>query len=257
MSAVVLGLLGAAVVTWPRGSDPLVRRARRLQPRGRPGPPTVLPVAVLVVGAAVTTAALFSTPVVAALVGGAAVAGVRAWRRRAAERDTEARDRALAEALGVLAAELRAGRPLADATTTAVGGCPHPAVAAALGPVLCTGTAEPGEGGALARLAAAVTVSARTGCSLAAVVAAAEDDVRARLRTQAELRAAVSGPRASGVVLAGLPVLGLLMGAGVGADPWQVLTGTPVGTALLVGGVGLEALGLSWTARLVRRAAAR
>ena len=97
-------------------------------------------------------------------------------------------------------------------------------------------------------------MSARTGCSLAAVVVAAEDDLRSRLRTRAELTAALSGPRASAAVLAGLPVLGLLMGAGVGADPWQVLTTTPVGTALLVAGTGLDAAGLAWSGRLAARA---
>ena len=57
--------------------------------------------------------------------------------------------------------------------------------------------------------------------------------------------------------LAGLPVLGLLMGAGVGADPWRVLTTTGRGTALLVGGVALELAGTAWSARLVRRAVRR
>ena len=100
----------------------------------------------------------------------------------------------------------------------------------------------PGEiGDALARIAAATRLSTRTGCSLAAVATAVEDDLRARARHRAELRAATAGPRASAVVLAGLPVLGLLMGSGVGADPWRVLTTTAAGQALLVGGVALEA----------------
>jgi tight adherence protein B len=55
-------------------------------------------------------------------------------------------------------------------------------------------------------------------------------------------------------VLAGLPLLGLAMGSGVGADPWQVLTTTGTGQVLLVAGVALELAGLAWTRRLVRRA---
>ena len=51
-----------------------------------------------------------------------------------------------------------------------------------------------------------------------------------------------------------LPVLGLLMGSGVGADPWRVLTTTGTGQVLLVGGVALEAAGLVWSHRLVERA---
>jgi tight adherence protein B len=172
---------------------------------------------------------------------------------------------ALAEALGVLAAELRAGRSVADAATTAVGSCPDRSVAAALGPVLRLGEpprAAPGPAPdelapVLARVAAAVRLSARTGCSLAAVVTAVEDDLRARAEAEAELRSAVAGPRASAAVLAGLPGLGLLMGSGVGADPWRVLTTTGTGTVLLVAGVCLEAAGLLWSARLVRAAVRR
>ena len=76
------------------------------------------------------------------------------------------------------------------------------------------------------RIAAAVRLSGRTGCSLAAVAGAVEDDLRARHRQRLELRAATAAPRASAALLAGLPVLGLAMGSGVGADPWGVLTGT-------------------------------
>jgi tight adherence protein B len=57
------------------------------------------------------------------------------------------------------------------------------------------------------------------------------------------------------VVLAGLPVLGLLMGSGVGARPWSVLTTTAAGQVLLVVGVLLELAGIAWTGRLARRAA--
>jgi tight adherence protein B len=84
-----------------------------------------------------------------------------------------------------------------------------------------------------------------------------EDDLRARAEAEAELRSAVAGPRASAAVLAGLPGLGLLMGSGVGADPWRVLTTTGTGTVLLVAGVCLEAAGLLWSARLVRAAVRR
>jgi tight adherence protein B len=99
-----------------------------------------------------------------------------------------------------------------------------------------------------------VLLSARTGCSLAAVTAAVEDDLRARHRLRLELRTATAGPRASAMLLAGLPVLGLAMGSGVGADPWRVLTTTGTGQLLLVLGVALELAGLSWTGYLVRRA---
>ena len=81
-----------------------------------------------------------------------------------------------------------------------------------------------------------------------------EDDLRARRRHQGDLRAAIAAPRASALVLAGLPLLGLLMGSGVGAEPWRVLTQTGTGQLLLVAGFVLELDGLAWSRSLVARA---
>jgi tight adherence protein B len=212
--------------------------------------------------AAGTAAAVLSTPVVAALAAGCGLAAGHALRRRSVAAAAERRSRALVEGLGALAAELRAGRPLTEATATALDCCPDPATASALGPVLRLGEPPAGRAvdepaRALLRIAAAVRLSARTGCSLAGVMTAVEDDLRARLHAERELRSAVAGPRASATVLAGLPVLGLLMGSGIGADPWRVLTTTGTGTVLLVVGVALELAGTAWSARLVRRAVQR
>jgi tight adherence protein B len=85
-------------------------------------------------------------------------------------------------------------------------------------------------------------------------VAAVEDDLRARQAQKHDLRSALAAPRASAGLLAGLPLLGLAMGSGVGADPWHVLTRTGTGQALLVAGVALEIAGVAWSGRLVARA---
>jgi tight adherence protein B len=248
---------------------PSVARAARLAQvpgaRRRPDVATVVAGRAGTIGPALMAGAaglFLSTPVVAVLAAVCGGAAGRAVRQRSRAAAAERRARALVEALGALAAELRAGRPLDEATGTAVDGCPDPATAAALGPVLRLGEPPPGPAAdesaqALVRVAAAVQLSARTGCSLAGVVTAVEDDLRARLHAGQELRSAVAGPRASAAVLAGLPVLGLLMGSGVGADPWRVLTTTGPGTVLLVLGVALELAGTAWSARLVRRAVQR
>ena len=68
-----------------------------------------------------------------------------------------------------------------------------------------------------------------------------------------ELRAATAAPRAGGMLLAGLPLLGLAMGSGIGADPWRVLTTTGTGQVLLVTGAAFELAGLAWSRRLVQR----
>jgi len=257
-------LLAFALLAWPT-VRPTTRLARRPRARGRPDLAALAggPAGTLVPAVVAGLAGLFlSTGVVAALAAVCGASAGRAWRRRSVSAAVHRRVLALVEALGALAAELRAGRPLAEATATALDACPDPGTATLLGTVLRLGQPPPGPtadeaGAALARIAAAVQLSARTGCSLAGVVTAVEDDLRARLHLEQELRSAVAGPRASATVLAGLPVLGLLMGAGVGADPWRVLTTTGRGTALLVGGVALELAGTAWSARLVRRAVRR
>ena len=265
----VLCCLALAAVCWPPGGAP--SRSGRLRPP-RPGPDVAglavlldRPAAVGAVGLLVAAVgAVVSTPVVGGLAGVCAGLAVRAFRGSRSATAGRRRVQAVAEGLGVVAAELRAGRSIEEAADAAVAGCPDPAAGAALGRVLRSGNPPPPAAGppdevgqVLTRVAAAVRLSARTGCSFAGVATAVEDDLRARARAETELRAAVAGPRASAAVLAGLPVVGLGMGSGVGADPWRVLTTTGTGTALLVTGVALELAGVAWSARLVRRAVSR
>jgi tight adherence protein B len=202
-----------------------------------------------------------STPLVGLLGGAAAFLGAWSWLAVRADRAGDGRLRSLADGLGALAADLRSGRSLDAATGAAVSACADgecgPALARAIRAPAAPSqeTGDPVLADALARIAAAVRLSGRTGCSLAAVAGAVEDDLRARHRMRLELRAATAAPRASAALLAGLPVLGLAMGHGIGADPWGVLTGTGPGQVLLVAGVGLEAVGLAWSRRLIARAA--
>ena len=258
MSAVLL-LAAAALLLWP-GRRAVVRLPGVLTGPGRSvvggaaGRPVVLAAAL-----AGAVGASLSTPLVAVLAAAGAAGGVRAWSRRRTTAQVDASLRGLADGLGALAADLRSGRSLVAAAAAAEQACGDAGAGRSLVRAVRTPEAAPVEApgeiaDALARIAAATRLSTRTGCSLAAVAGAVEDDLRARARHRAELRAATAGPRASAVVLAGLPVLGLLMGSGVGADPWRVLTTTGAGQALLVGGVALEAAGLAWSHRLVERA---
>ena len=248
----------AALLLWPRS-----RRHAGSPSRGRAfgGIPVARASGPLAVAAAVF-AGIVSTPLVAALAAAAVLAAGRVWRLRRDATVEEQRLRGLAESLGAFAADLRAGRPVEMAVSAAISSCADEGSARSLavalrapgsGPSLPLANGDAWEA-AVDRLAAAVRLSGRTGCSLASVATAVEDDVRARLRQRQELRTAVAAPQASAALLAGLPVLALLMGSGVGADPWRVLTTTPTGQLLLLVGAGLEAAGLAWSARLVRRA---
>ncbi|MCW2703925.1 MAG: hypothetical protein JWQ37_1920 [Blastococcus sp.] len=258
-------LSAAALVLWP--DDGILRRRRVVTVLGSGvdrarGPTGVqgLPIPGPAAAVAALTGALLSTPLVAVLAGVAAFLGARAWLAARSARGSDAQLRSLADGLGALAADLRSGRSLDAATGAAVSACAESDCGAALArairapEALPSGTGDPALEEALGRIAAAVQLSARTGCSLAAVAGAVEDDLRARHRHRLELRAATAAPRASASLLAGLPLLGLAMGNGVGADPWGVLTGTSLGQVLLVAGVALEAAGLAWSRQLVARA---
>ena len=95
------------------------------------------------------------------------------------------------------------------------------------------------------------------GSSLAIAVDRLEEALRADQAVRDEVEAELAGPRATAALLATLPVVGVLMAAGLGAHPLHVLLHTPPGWGLLVGGVGLDLLGVWWTGRIVRMAGPR
>ena len=215
-------------------------------------------------GAALLEAGLRSA-VPALLAVGAAVAAVRVRRRRrsAAARQEE-RARAV-EACAALSAELRAGRSPADAllaaAEVAVGPC-RTALTTAAGAARLGGspaaalqpppsTAVPD---VLRSLAACWSVCAGTGSGLASAVERLEEGLRAEQAQRRAVQAELAGPRATAGLLAVLPAGGLLLAAGLGADPLDVLLSTPVGLVCLLGGLLLDGLGVWWTGRLVDRA---
>ena len=175
-------------------------------------------------------------------------------RRRLAERRALTVDLCTA-----LAAELRAGGMPSDAlqrAATAVPGlCDEAARVARLGgdvsAALVAASVHAGAGG-LARLAAVWSVSQHAGAGLADGCERIADWLRDDEALRREVAAQLSGARASARLLAGLPVLGILLGSGMGARPLAVLLGTPYGVACLVLGTMLAALGLWWTERLAR-----
>lgn len=263
-----LPLMAAALLVWPAAGA----RIRRLGV-ARAGGPVLgqlrtrlggIPPAALAGIAAAAAGALVSTGLVAALAGTCSAVAGQAWSAARRRQRDEADVAALVDGLAALGAELRAGRPPEDAARLAAAASGGPRFAPAL--IRAVGSAEPAHSPpappppgdplreALGRISVAAGLSRRTGCSLATVIGAVEDDLRARQGHRRELRSLTAGPRASVALLAGLPVLGLAMGSGVGADPWHVLTATGAGQLLLVLGVGLELAGIAWSARLTARA---
>ncbi|NEB00643.1 type II secretion system F family protein [Streptomyces sp. SID13726] len=120
---------------------------------------------------------------------------------------------------------------------------------------LAVAARRPGAEG-LSGLAACWRVAVDQGAGLAAGLGRLEGALRAERDQRADLRAQLAGARSTAWMLAALPVLGLGLGAALGADPLHVLLHTGAGLGcLLVGGL-LEGVGMWWAMRIVRGAEA-
>ena len=170
----------------------------------------------------------------------------RARRLRAAQ---------LLTALRLLAAELNAGGQPSAAFQAAAEASPHHQTAFEAAAGACRRGDEPQfDDAALAGLAHAWRVATVTGAPVAAVVSRVADDLAGQAEQYRSATSALAGARSSAVLLAGLPVLGLLLGAAMQARPLAVLFGSPSGRLLCLIGIALDALGVLWTERLTTRA---
>ncbi|MDX6275501.1 MAG: tight adherence protein [Frankiales bacterium] len=107
---------------------------------------------------------------------------------------------------------------------------------------------------ALRALNAVGALSEQTGAAAAQLVdrvgAAIRAETRSRRAVEVELAPALATTR----LLAGLPLVGLLMGGALGADTVHVLVRTRPGLACFAVAAGLEVAGLLWCRAIRRRA---
>ncbi len=247
LSALVSGLAVLALVPPPPGSTRRGGATGQRVPRPVP--------AVLLMGAGVACLVVLvptRTVALGMVVAAAVVAGLRLVRRHQARRRTAATAAAVREVCAGLAAELQAGQPPGTALARVAQEWPPLAavaeahrVGADVPGALRRLSAVPGAGD-LRYVAAAWQVAHRTGHGLAAAV----DRVAGRLRADAVTARLVDGElasaRATARLVAGLPVLALVMGSGAGGDPWGFLFTTRAGLACLAGGLGFGLAGLFW-----------
>ncbi len=194
------------------------------------------------------------------------VASVVKWqrrRRRAACRLSEGQR--LAAALEVLIGELGVGAHPLRAFVVAAGESAGPvgeslgavAARARLGADVVGGFRSAASRSAVPaywlRLAVFWELAVQHGLPMSVLMRAAHRDIVDRQRFSARIQAALAGARATAVILAGLPGLGVLLGHLIGAHPLRFLFGNAVGGAFLVAGVGLIALGLVWADRIIDR----
>ncbi|WP_369198399.1 type II secretion system F family protein [Streptomyces djakartensis] len=197
-------------------------------------------------------------------------AGVPLLRKaRLAGRERRDRERRADEVIALcsaLAGEVRAGRQPGEALLRGARDCGGLAEAQAtvlaaarfggdVPEALATAARQPGAEG-LRGLAACWRVAVDQGAGLAAGLDRLAAALRAERDQRSDLSAQLAGARATAVMLAGLPALGLLIGTALGADPLHVLLHTPACLGCLAVGGILEGLGLWWVSRIVRGAEA-
>ncbi|MEV7398357.1 type II secretion system F family protein [Aeromicrobium sp. NPDC092404] len=200
--------------------------------------------------------------ILAVTIAGVVGFGVRQWRSGLRRKRLDERRRLVSEAIGLMAAELRAGllpqRVLSGLAPDFEFLAPA-ARAADLGgdvPAALRATAEETGAGLLAELAGAWLVAERAGAPLARVLDRLEETARGDLEIEREVESGLAPARATGRLMAVLPVFGLALGSGMGADPVAILTGTYPGVVCLAAGCALACAGVAWVERIAASAEA-
>lgn len=250
--------LALAVLIIP---DAARGRARALMTEPTRRRPPVMACAVIV------CAALSSLmPWTAVLALGLLVATLLARRRLGLRRHARRQEAAVLQgALDVLVGELRVGAHPVAAIGVAAKESHGPvarslssvAARAVLGADVAAGlraqaqrSASPGHWD---RLAVCWGLAQTHGLAIATLMQAAQRDIVERERFHGRVEAGMAGARATAAILAGLPLLGVLLGQMIGADPLSFLFTGGLGGWLLVIGSGLICCGLLWSDRITSR----
>ena len=253
----VLAASASAAVAILLVAGPRARRLDRLRPRRSDSGAGRRTRAAVGGGVAVLSVVALGRLMLIVLVVASVAAGLRGLRQRARRRAGAVACRArVIEACGVLASDLRAGRVPGDALSSATTICSElgPAASAArLGDdvpaALDLAATKPGASG-LRALSAGWRVAEQCGAALAAVAERIADALRGEEQVRRQVVAGLAGTRATGRLLAGLPVLGLGLGYAVGAHPLDFLTGTLIGWLCLFAGLILAGAGMAWIEHL-------
>jgi tight adherence protein B len=184
------------------------------------------------------------------------------YRRRRRSRRSLEEGQALETALDVLVGELRVGsHPVrafcvaADETAGTVAAALRAVAARArLGADVTAGLHTAARSSALPahwdRLAVCWQLASDQGLAIAALMRAAQRDITERQRFSARVTSGMAGARATAAILAGLPLLGVLLGQLIGARPLSFLLSGHAGGWLLVVGSMLACAGLMWSDRI-------
>ena len=198
--------------------------------------------------------------IVAVTMGGVGLFALRQVRADRVRRRAQERRGAVAEAVGLMAAELRAGvlpqRVLHGLASDFPFLSPASRAAHLGGSVSAALRGSSGEPGCeqLVDLSSAWMVAERAGVPLARVLDRLEAAARDDREIEREVQSGVAPARATGRLMAVLPIIGLTMGSGMGADPLALLTGTVPGALCLAAGSACACAGVAWVNRIAAHA---
>ncbi|MCF8588683.1 type II secretion system F family protein [Gordonia liuliyuniae] len=260
MTAALLAAGGIGLLLWPRPavwsrlpSAERHRQNRRVDPVWLFAAAPVLAAAVIGVGPGIA-------------IGIVAVTAIALRRRSVRRAELDRRRDELRRALSFMIAEMSVGAPVVLACRSAAdelaGDGPSPvstelarmAARAELG----GDPADAAAGGAgdvgIDRLATAWAASSSRGLPMADLLQMLRSDLSARADHASRTRAGLAGPRATAMVLALLPILGIGLGHLMGAAPLAVLLSPGIGAILLVVGAALVSAGVWWTNAITEKA---
>lgn len=262
LSAMALAV--SVLIVWPAPETIVQWRLGGDQRSAKPSSHRRVQFAGFLVVAALTAMVVkggrFPAVVVAATVLGAVAAGWHFHRlkRRRSIRQQLRTD--IAEAIDALISELESGIIATRALVSVAADWPifaPAATASRLGGEVAESLREaarqPGAE-ALSRLASAWEVSDRAGSSQADILDKLGQTLRDERDLAREITAGLGPARATARLLAALPVLGLLLGSGLGGASVAVLLGTTIGSLCLGAGVLLACIGLEWVERIAAKA---
>lgn len=227
----------------------------------RPDPRAWVLVVLVVVVAVVSVVGISATRMVLVVTGAGVVTfGTHQWRHERRRRQLREQRLLVSEALGLMSAELRAGmlpqRVLASLAPDFDFLAPAARAADLGGDVPASLRLAADHTGAelLDELAGAWLVAERSGAPLARVLDRLEETARGDLEIEREVEAGLAPARATGRLMAVLPVFGLALGSGMGGDPVGVLVGTVPGVLCLAAGCALACAGIAWVERIATSA---
>ncbi len=262
----VLAATFAAFALWLRRPPArwVVRHRLGLKAVRRPPPRAALVIAVPLVIIWVAGHTGISGPHVVLVLTTAAVGAfaARQWRAGLRRKLLRERRRLVSEAIGLMSAELRAGilpqRVLAGLAPEFDFLAPAARAADLGGDVPAALRAAADQTGAelLAELAGAWLVAERAGAPLVRVLDRLEETARGDLEIEREVESGLAPARATGRLMAVLPVFGLALGSGMGGDPVAILLGTFPGVVCLAAGCALACAGVAWVERIASSAEA-